>query len=557
VAPNGRDLSAVTPWWRGAVIYEVYIRSFADGDGDGVGDIPGLRSRLSYLADLGVDALWITPWYPSPMRDGGYDVSDPRGIDPVFGTLEEARELIAEAHDLGLRVLLDLVPNHLSDRHAWFQSALAAPAGSPARGRFIFRDGRGPAGEQPPNDWTSNFGGPAWTRVTEPDGRPGQWYLHLFAPGQPDLDWTNPEVREEFTRTMRFWFELGVDGFRIDVAHGLIKAEGLPDLRSIAASQAAGQAVDHPHWDRDEVHEIYRSWRALAEGYADPRIFVAEAWVNGPERLARYVRPDELHTAFNFDFLLALWHPAPMRRTIAATLRAHEAVGAAPTWVLSNHDTVREVSRYARPADGLPVRRLDDLIDRPADLAAGLRRARAAALLMLALPGGAYIYQGEELGLAEVETLPDEVLQDPSWEQSGHTRRGRDGCRVPIPWSGLQPPFGFSPPGAGAPPWLPQPPDWRTQTVEAEGAEENSTLTLYRRALRIRRAHPALGDGTLRWLEAQAGALAFAREPGFSCIVNFWSEPVEPPADADVLIASGPLLDDGRVPADTAVWFAV
>ena len=557
MAPNGRNLSAVTPWWRSAIIYEVYIRSFADGDGDGVGDIAGLRSRLPYLADLGVDALWITPWYPSPMRDGGYDVSDLLGIDRAFGTLEEARELIAEVHHLGLRVLLDLVPNHLSDRHPWFQAALAAPAGSPARARFIFRDGRGPAGEEPPNDWTSNFGGPAWTRVTEPDGRLGQWYLHLFTPAQPDLDWTNSEVREEFARTMRFWFELGVDGFRIDVAHGLIKAEGLPDLQPVGSAPAPDHTASHPHWDRDEVHEIYRSWRALADAYADPRIFVAEAWVNGPERLARYVRPDELHTAFNFDFLLAHWHPAPMRRTIAATLRAHEAVGAPPTWVLSNHDTVREVSRYARPADGRPVRRLDDLIARPADLAAGRRRARAAALLMLALPGGAYIYQGEELGLAEVEDLPDEVLRDPGWEQSGHTRRGRDGCRVPIPWSGLEPPFGFSPPSASAPPWLPQPPDWRSQTVEAESAEEDSTLTLYRGALRLRRAHPALGDGTLRWIEVQAGALAFVREPGFACIVNFWSEPVEPPAEADVMIVSGPLQDDGRVPADTAVWFAV
>ena len=557
MAPDGGRLSTATPWWRSAVIYEVYIRSFADGDGDGVGDIAGLRSRLTYLKELGVDALWITPWYPSPMRDGGYDVSDPRGIDPVFGTLDEAQTLIAEAHDRGLRVLLDLVPNHLSDRHPWFQEALAAAPESQKRARFIFRDGRGPAGEEPPNNWTSNFGGPAWTRVTEPDGLPGQWYLHLFAPAQPDLDWTNPDVREEFAQIMRFWFDLGVDGFRIDVAHGLIKAEGLPDLRAMASPPAPGQIAAHPHWDRDEVHEIYRSWRTLADAYPDPRIFVAEAWLNGPDRLARYVRPDELHTAFNFDFLLAQWHPAPMRRTIAATLRAHEAVGAPPTWVLANHDTVREVSRYARPADRRSVRRLDDLIDRPADLVAGLRRARAAALLMLALPGGAYIYQGEELGLAEVEDLPDDVLQDPVWEQSGHTRRGRDGCRVPIPWSGVEPPFGFSPPGASAPPWLPQPPAWREQTVEAESADENSTLLLYRRALRIRREHPALGDGMLRWIEAPAGALAFAREPGFACITNFWSAPLAPPTGADVLIASGPLQDDGRVPADTAVWFAV
>jgi alpha-glucosidase len=547
---------AAAPWWRSGVIYEVYIRSFADGDGDGVGDIAGLRSRLAYLADLGVDAVWITPWYPSPMQDGGYDVSDLRGIDPMFGTVEEARRMISDAHELGLRVLLDLVPNHLSDRHAWFEAALAAGAGSPERARFIFRDGRGDAGEEPPNDWTSNFGGRAWTRVTEPDGRPGQWYLHLFTPAQPDLDWTNPEVREEFILTMRFWFGLGVDGFRIDVAHGLTKAEGLPDLRSVWPP-VPGRAVDHPHWDRDEVHEIYRSWRALADEYEDPRMFVAEAWVRGPERLARYVRPDELNTAFNFDFLLAPWQAEPMRESVVATLRAHEAVGATPTWVLSNHDTVREVSRYARQPDGRSVRRLEDMIGRPPDFATGLRRARAGALLMLALPGGAYIYQGEELGLAEVEDLPDDVLRDPTWEQSGRAHRGRDGCRVPIPWSGLEPPFGFSPHDASAPPWLPQPAAWRTQTVEAESAEENSTLGLYRRALRLRRSHAALGDGTLRWLEAPAGALAFARDPGFACIVNFAADPVAPPANAEALLSSGPLADDGRVPADTAVWLAV
>ena len=538
------------------MIYEVYIRSFADGDGDGVGDIAGLSSRLPYLAGLGVDAVWITPWYPSPMKDGGYDVADLRGIEPMFGTVAAAREMIAEAHDIGLRVLLDLVPNHLSDQHPWFQRALAAGPGSAERARFVFRGGRGP-GDEPPNDWTSNFGGRAWTRVTETDGRPGEWYLHLFTPAQPDLDWTNHEVREEFERTMRFWFDLGVDGFRIDVAHGLVKAEGLPDLASIVRSEGAGARVDHPHWDRDEVHEIYRSWRALADSYNDPRVFFAEAWVQGPDRLARYVRADELHTAFNFDFRLAPWQAEAMRDSIAAALRAHEEVGAAPTWVLSNHDTIREVSRYARPQGVGPVRRLDDVIDLPADISIGRRRARAAALLMLALPGGAYVYQGEELGLAEVEDLPDDVLQDPGWEQSGHRYRGRDGCRVPLPWSGLEPPFGFSPPGARGAPWLPQPAGWREETVEAQSRDAQSVLALYRSGLRLRRAHPALGDGTLRWLEAPAGALAFARAPGFACIVNFTAEPVAPPVHSERLIASGPLDEDGRVPADTAVWLAL
>jgi alpha-glucosidase len=547
---------ADAPWWRSAVIYEVYIRSFADGNGDGLGDLAGLSSRLSHLTELGIDALWITPWYPSPMKDGGYDVSDYRGVDPRFGTLAEARQLIAAAHQRGLRVLLDLVPNHVSDQHPWFREALAANPGSPERARFIFRDGRGSDGAAPPNDWTSGFGGPAWTRVTEADGRPGQWYLHLFTPAQPDLDWTDQDVREEFAAIMRFWFDLGIDGFRIDVAHGLAKAAGLPDLGSLVWPPAAGERVDHPHWDRDEVHEIYRSWRALADAYDDPRVFVAEAWVHDPERLARYVRAGELHTAFNFDFPLAPWNARSLQDSITAALRAHDAVGAPPTWVLSNHDIVREVSRYARASDGRVVRRLEDLLGIAPNFATGLQRARAAALLMLALPGGAYVYQGEELGLAEVEDLPDDVLQDPGWAQSGHTVRGRDGCRVPIPWSGLDPPFGFSPPGADAPPWLPQPPAWRTQTVQAQTGDESSMLELYRRALRLRRSHPALGDGNLSWLPAPAGALAFRRDPGFTCLVNLSAGAVAPPHSAQMLIASGPVDSRGRLPSDTAAWFA-
>ena len=538
------------------MIYQVYIRSFADGNGDGIGDIAGLRSRLDYLAGLGVDALWINPWYPSPMKDAGYDVSDLRAIEPAFGTLDEAGEMIEEAHALGLRVLLDIVPNHLSDQHVWFQEALAAGPGSRERARFIFRDGRGPDGDAAPNDWRSNFGGSAWTRVNEPDGRPGQWYLHLFAPEQPDLDWTNPEVQDEFEETMRFWFDLGVDGFRIDVAHGLAKAEGLPDVGSIVWPPAGPDSVEHPHWDREDVHEIYRNWRKLADAYDEPRVFVAEAWVHSPQRLALYIRGDELHTAFNFDFLLAPWLAEPMRASIVASLEAHEEVGAPPTWVLSNHDTVREVSRYARPQGVRELRHVDDLLDLPADFPLGLKRARAAALLMLALPGGAYVYQGEELGLPEVEDLPEEVLQDPGWKQSGYTLRGRDGCRVPIPWSGDQPPFGFSPHGASSSPWLPQPGSWATLTVEAQTGDEASMLELYRRALAIRRSEAALGDGKMRWVPAPDGALAFARDPGFVCIVNMSADSVSAPEGGKLLLASGELTSDGSVPADTAAWFA-
>lgn len=538
-------------WWRSAVVYQVYPRSFADGNGDGIGDIAGLRSRLRYLAELGVDAIWINPWYPSPMKDAGYDVSDFRSIEPIFGTLAEAEAMIAEAHALGLKVVLDIVPNHTSDRHAWFQAALRSPPGSPERARYVFRAGRGPQGDAPPNDWMSEFGGPAWTRITEADGRPGPWYLHLFAPEQPDLNWDNPEVRAECESVLRFWFDRGVDGFRIDVAHGLVKAEGLPDIGQ--RRMPAHEDADHPHWDRPGVHEIYRSWRRLAESYDPPRIYVAEAWVSPPSRVVQYVRPDELHTTFNFDFLVAPWRADWLRRTIDQTIASHAEVGAPPTWVLSNHDVARPVSRLARPDLDFATRWLSDLLPMRADFALGLRRARAAALLMLALPGGAYIYQGEELGLPEVEDLPDAVLQDPMFVQTGGRNRGRDGCRVPLPWSGSAPPFGFSPPGAGAAPWLPQPAGWAAITAEAQAGAPGSTLELFRAALRLRRADPALGDGPMAWLPAPEGALAFARGDRFACVVNVAAATRPLPEGTELLLASGPL--DGRgLPADTAAW---
>ncbi|WP_328678867.1 glycoside hydrolase family 13 protein [Streptomyces sp. NBC_00322] len=544
-------------WWRDAVIYEVYIRSFADGNGDGIGDIAGLRRRLPHLARLGVDALWLSPWYPSPMADGGYDVADYQDIDPAFGTLDDAQALVEEAHEHGLRVLIDIVPNHTSSEHAWFREALVGGPSSPARDRYIVRPGRGPRGDLPPNDWSSVFGGPAWTRITEPDGTPGPWYLHLFAPEQPDLDWDNAEVRAEFESILRFWFDRGIDGVRIDVAHGLVKAPGLPDLGSLDVKLLDGVGVgDHPHWDRDEVHEIFQGWRAVADAYGETRAFVAEAWAGTPERLARYVRPDELHTAFNFDYLMAPWRAGQLRRVIDESLTALGAVGAPATWVLSNHDVARHVSRYARPQPEGQQRSLSQL-DRSADLELGTRRARAAALLTLALPGGAYLYQGEELGLWEVEDLPEDVLQDPTWERSGHTDRGRDGCRVPLPWNGDCPPFGFSPDATTAAPWLPQPEAWKSLTAEVQNGDPASMLNLYRSALSGRRSNPALGDGTLTWESApDSDVLSFRREPGFRCVVNFSDEPVALPAHSRVLLASG-TLDGDRLPGDTAVWLAL
>ncbi|MEB3371861.1 glycoside hydrolase family 13 protein [Saccharopolyspora sp. S2-29] len=536
------------PWWRDAVIYQVYIRSFADGDGDGMGDIEGIRSKLPYLRDLGVDALWINPWYRSPQADAGYDVADFRDIDPRFGTLSDAEKLIADAHEHGLRIIPDIVPNHTSDQHRWFREALAAEPGSPERRRYIFRPGRGAGNEEPPNNWRSVFGGPAWTRVAD-----GEWYLHLFAPEQPDLNWSNPEVHDEFADVLRFWFDRGVDGFRIDVAHGLAKDPALPDL-----TDSPEERLAHPHWDRDEVHEIYRRWRSIADEYPGERKFVAEAWAPSPERLARYLRPDGLHTAFNFDFLKCPWDPERMREVVDATTTSLSAVGAPPTWVLSNHDVPRHVTRYGRETEWVPhdQRKLgeDELVLDEPDLALGTRRARAAALLMLALPGGAYVYQGEELGLPEVEDLPEDALQDPMWERSGRTERGRDGCRVPLPWSGSHPPFGFGPQGSTAS-WLPQPPEWRNRTAEAQEGDANSTLELYRAALRLRRELDALGEGRMSWMDAPVGVLAFHRDPGFACVVNMSAAPQPLPAHARVLLASD-ALDGDRLPPDAAVWLA-
>ena len=536
-------------WWRSAVIYQVYIRSFADGDGDGLGDIAGLRAHLDHIAALGADAIWINPWYPSPMIDAGYDVSDYRAVEPRFGTLTDAELLVREAHDRDLRVLLDIVPNHTSSEHPWFRQALASPPGSPARDRYLFRPGKG---DQPPNDWRSVFGGPAWTRVAD-----GQWYLHLFDPAQPDLNWDHPEVRADFTDTLRFWFDRGMDGFRIDVAHSLVKQAGFPDVGELTwpptRIEVEGHLVrppwtGHPHWDRDEVHEIYREWRALADEYTPPRVFVAEAWVDDPARLSRYLRHDELHTAFNFGYLTTPWLAADMRKTIEETVAEHVAVGAPPTWVLSNHDVARHVSRYAR----LTQVAGRHVTDAPASLELGLRRARAAILLTLALPGGAYLYQGEELGLPEVEDLPDDVLQDPTWERSGHTARGRDGCRVPLPWSGATPPYGFT---TGPTTWLPQPPNWGPLSVEAQTGDPASMLELYRTALHLRRTTEALGDGSFRFRESpDPDVLAFDRDPAFTCVVNFGTTPAPLPEHRSIALSSVPLTPDGLLPDNAAVW---
>ncbi len=541
----GRDRSAgAVAWWRGAVIYEVYVRSFADDNGDGTGDLAGVRSRLPYLSDLGVDAIWFTPWYVSPLADGGYDVADYRAIDPAFGTLEEAEALIAEALDLGIRTIIDIVPNHVSDQHRWFQAAIAAGPGSPERDRFWFRPGRGTNGEIPPTGWASNFGGVPWSRTTNPDGTPGDWYLHLFAPEQPDLNWDHSEVRAEHEDILRFWFDRGAGGVRIDSAALLVKDPALPEVPDVPLPGR------HPNEDREELHDIYRSWRRVADSYPGERVLVGEIWLPDTARLANYLRPDELHTAFNFDFMARPWDAASLRASIDETLAAHEPVRAPATWVLSNHDVTRPVTRYGRDDSSFAFAR--KRIGTPTDLALGRRRARAAALLVAALPGSLYLYQGDELGLDEVE-VPAAEVQDPMHARSGGIDPGRDGCRVPLPWSGDRAPFGFSPDGAARAPWLSQPARWSDLTVEAQLAAPESMLQLYRASLRIRREERALGDGALRWLASEPGVLAFARDDQFVNVTNLSGRPIRLPRHDHVLLASADV-SDGLLPSDATAW---
>jgi alpha-glucosidase len=536
-------------WWRHAVVYQIYPRSFADADGNGLGDLRGVISRIPYLASLSIDAVWLSPFYPSALTDGGYDVDDYRDVDPRLGTLADFDEMTVRLHARGIKVIVDIVPNHTSDRHAWFREALAAPKGSPARNRYIFRDGPGPDGSQPPSDWVSAFGGPAWARV--PDG---QWYLHLFAAEQPDLNWDNREVRDDFLKTLRFWSDRGVDGFRVDVAHGLAKNLVEP-LERLDGQAALVSTLDgtHPLWDRDEVHGIYAEWRQVFNEYDPPRAGVAEAWVHSSRR-ARYASPHGLGQAFNFDLLEANWNAGEILRVITDNLAEAQQHGTSTAWVLSNHDVVRHASRYGlQAADYLSSTQnaktwlFSNGTSPELNRSLGLRRARAATLLMLALPGSAYLYQGEELGLHEVADLAPDVLQDPAFLRSGGAEKGRDGCRVPLPWTTDGPSFGFSTGAAH----LPQPAWFGPLSVEAQEHDSASTLALYRQALSWRRQLQAAES--LEWMPGtNEQVLHFRRPGGWRSVTNFGPGAVPLP-NGTVVVASFPL-QQGLLPADTTAW---
>lgn len=547
------------PWWHHGVIYQVYPRSFASTAGP-LGTLAGITLKLDYLHDLGVDALWLSPFYPSPQRDAGYDVSDYQQVDPTFGTLDDFDALIQAAHARDMRIIIDLVPNHTSDAHERFQAALAAGPGSAERDWYWFRDG-----EEVPNNWRSIFGGSAWTRVCERSDAPGspwqddqQWYLNLFDSSQPDLNWDNPQVAQYFDQVLRFWLNRGVDGFRIDVAHGLVKDPSLPDWDG-EISMVEGGEDDHnvsraPMFDQEGVHDIYRRWNALLATYPGDRMLVAEAWVDPQARLARYVRGDEMHQAFNFAYLCCPWDAPQLRESIAESLEAFAAVGRPATWVLSNHDVVRHASRLGLSVTGKGPNGIRAEDEQP-DAALGLRRARAATLLMLALPGSAYLYQGEELGLPEHTTLDDKWRQDPAFFRTAGAEPGRDGCRIPLPWESDAPAYGFSPTGES---WLPQPVLWAELAADKQAADPASTLSLYRQALRLRREWE-LGQGSWRFQNMGEDVVCGVNEcaAGPRLVLTALRTGVRVPDGWEVVLCSDPQLELNagmELPADTTVW---
>ena len=538
-----------TNWWRQAAVYQIYPRSFADSNGDGIGDLKGIAAKVPYLKGLGIDAVWLSPFYPSALADGGYDVDDYRDVDPKIGSLADFDAMAAALHKAGIKVIVDIVPNHSSNRHAWFQEALAAPKGSPARQRYHFRDGKGEHGELPPSDWTAAFGGPAWSRVDD-----GQWYLHTFTPEQPDWNWDNPEVRADFLTTLRFWADRGVDGFRVDVANLLVK-----DLPAELPSKQELDAMDrtvgtHPLMDRDEVHEIYAEWRKVFNEYDPPRFAVAEAWVETAARRAKYASPEGLGQAFSFDLLLADFNAPQFRTIITDNLEQARLTGSTTTWVFSNHDVTRHATRYGlEPLNGRPGKPGVDWVKaggprEALDVEGGIRRAKAATLLMLALPGSAYLYQGEELGLHEVADIPADQRQDPSFFRGAeYDGLGRDGCRVPLPWEPSGPSFGFGANGAH----LPQP-DWFAEyAASTQETDKASTLHLYRQALALR--HELQGAETLEWKQdGNEQVLHFVRPEGWHVVANFGTAAIELP-EGKVLISSAGI-ESGKLPGEATAW---
>jgi alpha-glucosidase len=538
------DTETSPQWWHQAVLYEVFLRSFADANDDGVGDIAGLISRLPYIKDLGVDAIWISPWYVSPMLDSGYDVSNYFDIDPLFGSLEDVKNLIDASHELGLRVVLDMVANHCSSQHPWFQAALASPEGSKERDWFYFKDGKGGSGEEPPNDWKTIFGGSAWTRTQNLDGTPGQWYFHLFDSSQPDLNWKNEEVLKRFDDILRFWFDRGVDGLRLDAVSGIGKDD---DYRDVGFAPDDLYRPDIwgpvPFFDAEGVHDVLRRWRHLAQEYPTEKFLVGEVVVRDVDRLARYMRRDEIQSTLSFDLCKIVWNADAFRRMINTLQSACLEGRSWITWTLASHDEKRTVSRYSQdgPAEGV----LADVTP------IGHERARAAYMLALALPGSACIYQGEELGLWEVTDIPKDRLRDPIYFRTGKQELGRDGCRVPLPWGTKGPSLGFS---TSHESWLPQPKGWAKVSVAAQLDDATSTLNFFRSLLAFRSTIFDNDEWAITWEPSPTGVLVLRRGSDFVCVVNFSGEPFRIGEHEEVLVSSSPLTDGRVVVVNNGAW---
>ena len=469
-------------WWRDGVIYQIYPRSFVDSNGDGVGDLRGILSRLDYLCDLGVDAMWLSPIYHSPMKDFGYDVSGYTGIDPIFGTLADFDDLLHEAHARGIRVIMDMVMNHTSDEHPWFIESRSS-RDNPKRGWYIWRPPTPSAGRpgEPPNNWASVFGGSAW----EFDAHTGEHYLHLFAPGQPDLNWRNPQVKQAMFDACCFWLDRGVDGFRMDVAHYLGKHPDLPDNPPKPGLRGFDRQRHFYHKNRPETHAIWKEFRKLLDTYTD-RTIVAEVDPDGAE--GYYGNgDDEFHLAFNFSLIDLPWNPRAMQRAIL-DYEARLPEAAWPCWVMSNHDNVRHISRWGSGADAEA-------------------RAKTAAMLLLTTRGTPFVYYGEEIGLRQAD-IPRREIVDPPGKRYWPFYRGRDGCRTPMQWDG-GPNAGFS----GGKPWMRLSRDWERINVQRQQADPDSLLSLYKRLLAIRRATPALRRGAYHpLLPRPRDVMAFVRE---------------------------------------------
>lgn len=536
-----------TPWWRDNLCYEIFPRSFADSNGDGIGDFKGITSRIKYLANLGVNSIWMTPFYPSPQADAGYDVSDYCNVDPIFGTLDDFDTLLKEAHAYGIRVIIDIVPNHTSDQHPWFKRALAAAPGSAEREWYHFRDGLGDNNELPPNNWTSLFGGSAWKRV------PGekQWYLHLFSTHQPDLNWDNPAVRDAFENILKFWLDRGVDGLRIDAANNLVKAPGLPNSTSENTTMTSTQ-LRGPMFDQDGVHDIYRSWRKVLDTY-DDRMMVAEAFKIQPiARLLNYVRSDEMQQAFNFGYQLADWSAKSYKDNIDLYTSNMGSVNVPCSWVTSSHDQVRITSRLGLTSPGSTPMGLDSTTEQPNE-ALGLQRARALVMMTMLLPGALYLYQGEELGLPNHTTMEPRFRQDPRFFDSNGSMIGRDGERIPMPWKAKAPAFGFGPSDRS---WLPQPDSYARYAADVQEKDTSSTLALYRRLIALRTQY-GLGTGTLKWFDSPRNDVLVARNGSICLYINFGYAPLTLPA-GKVIAQSMPGIDKGtQLPGNAAVWLAL